>query len=114
MPANIVCPCGHTVKVPDEQVKTRIKCPVCGELLSTHSALPENESAVTSVPPLGHSSRTPSASVTSPKSANENSSESTANTMASGVHPDQHPAFTRKADSFLPGYRLRRSSPNHR
>lgn len=92
MSANIVCPCGHTVKVPDEQVKTRIKCPVCGELLSTHSTQPENESAGTSVPPLGHSPMTPPASVKLPKSANENSSEPTTNTMASDVPSTHEPS----------------------
>jgi hypothetical protein len=41
MPSNIECPCGHTVQVPDEMLKTRIKCPVCGELLAAESARPE-------------------------------------------------------------------------
>ena len=52
MPANIECPCGHTVRVPDELVKTRIKCPVCGELLSAKDSRPEAEpsSAVDSSP----------------------------------------------------------------
>lgn len=43
MPANIECPCGHTVCVPDELVNTRVKCPVCGELLSAADARPDKE-----------------------------------------------------------------------
>lgn len=43
MPANIECPCGHTVRVPDELVKTRVKCPVCGELLSAADARPDED-----------------------------------------------------------------------
>lgn len=42
MPANIECPCGHTVRVPDELTNTRIKCPVCGELLSATDARPDD------------------------------------------------------------------------
>lgn len=42
MPANIECPCGHTVRVPDELTNTRIKCPVCGELLSAVAAQPDD------------------------------------------------------------------------
>ena len=42
MPANIECPCGHTVRVPDGMLKTRIKCPVCGELLSAAAAQRES------------------------------------------------------------------------
>lgn len=38
MPSNIECPCGHTVRVPDDMLNTRVKCPVCGELLSSTSA----------------------------------------------------------------------------
>lgn len=38
MPSNIECPCGHTVRVPDDMLNTRVKCPVCGELLSSASA----------------------------------------------------------------------------
>jgi Na+-transporting methylmalonyl-CoA/oxaloacetate decarboxylase gamma subunit len=43
MPANIECPCGHTVRVPDDLVNTRIKCPVCGELLSVAAAQSDHE-----------------------------------------------------------------------
>jgi hypothetical protein len=42
MPANIECPCGHNVRLPDEFTNTRIKCPVCGELLSTATAQPDD------------------------------------------------------------------------
>lgn len=42
MPANIECPCGHTVRVPDDLTNTRIKCPVCGELLSAVAAQPDD------------------------------------------------------------------------
>jgi hypothetical protein len=34
MPVNIECPCGHSVRIPDEMANTRVKCPVCGELLT--------------------------------------------------------------------------------
>lgn len=44
MSSNIECPCGHTVRVPDELVNTRVKCTVCGELLSTAAARPVEES----------------------------------------------------------------------
>ena len=98
MPANIVCPCGHTVKIPDEQVKTRIRCPVCGELLSTNSALPENESAGTSVLPLGRPSRTPATSAPAPKSADEKSSEPKATTMDSDLPATRE--TSRPASSF--------------
>ena len=43
MPANVECPCGHTVRVPDELLNTRVKCPVCGELLSTAAARPDDD-----------------------------------------------------------------------
>ena len=34
MPVNIECPCGHSVRIPDEMANSRVKCPVCGELLT--------------------------------------------------------------------------------
>jgi hypothetical protein len=45
MPANVECPCGHTVRVHDELLNTRVKCPVCGELLSTAAARPDDDPA---------------------------------------------------------------------
>lgn len=44
MPLNIDCPCGHNVRIPDEMATGRVKCPVCGELLSVTSPQPEPES----------------------------------------------------------------------
>lgn len=84
MPANIECPCGHTVQVPDEMVKTRIKCPVCGELLAAESAQAEfeqsNDADSASVDP----SRNPAHAPATPKSASRETSEpkTTASTQA--------------------------------
>jgi len=80
MPANIECPCGHTVQVPDEMLKTRIKCPVCGELLAAESARPEVEQSSDAVPspvePLRGSDTSPAA----PRSARRETSGAKAKT----------------------------------
>ena len=49
MPLNIDCPCGHTVRIPDEMATGRVKCPVCGELLSVERVSPGSESASSAV-----------------------------------------------------------------
>lgn len=82
MPADIECPCGHTVRVPDELVKTRIKCPVCGELLSAESALSAvKPSAAPRSPPLDPSQDSDTAGETT-KSATRESSEPKATASA--------------------------------
>ncbi|MGZ0165008.1 MAG: hypothetical protein ACKVII_13885 [Planctomycetales bacterium] len=80
MPANIECPCGHTVQVPDEMLKTRIKCPVCGELLAAESARPEVQQSSDAVllpdEPLRGSDSSPAA----PRSARRETSGAKAKT----------------------------------
>lgn len=74
MPANIECPCGHTVQVPDEMVNTRIKCPVCGELLSADSARPEFEPSDDAEPSPVEPSRNPADSPVAARSTSRDSS----------------------------------------
>jgi len=95
MPANIECPCGHTVQVPDEMVQTRIKCPVCGELLSADVAQPEfeplNDADLSPVEPSQNPAGAPVASrsekreTSRPKPTSSDQTQSTANAGARKV-----------------------------
>jgi hypothetical protein len=68
MPANIECPCGHTVRVPDELTNTRIKCPVCGELLSAVAVQPDDSVwEATEQSPVDASKEPPDATTDSPQ-----------------------------------------------
>jgi hypothetical protein len=58
------------VRVPDELVNTRIKCPVCGELLSTDAARPDEEPPKQPDPaPVERSKTASDSSAKSPKPA---------------------------------------------
>lgn len=98
MPPNIECPCGHTVQVPDEMMNTRIKCPVCGELLSADAARSEFEQSNDADPlPVEPSQNTTHSPATS-RSTSRKPSESKGTT--SGQTPSTTNAGSRKVSSF--------------
>jgi len=98
MPANIECPCGHTVQVPDEMLKTRIKCPVCGELLAAQSARPEFEQSSDADSASTEPSRNP---VNSPATSTSTKREpSEPKTKTSEQTPSTTNAGSRKVSSF--------------
>ncbi len=108
MPANIECPCGHTVQVPDEMVNTRIKCPVCGELLTAESARPELEPSNAPVPSPVEPSQNPANSPASPRAAGRESSgakpkTSEPNRKASTTAPGNVSSFHGKGGFLFAG-----------
>ncbi|MFT5324211.1 MAG: hypothetical protein ACI8P0_002072 [Planctomycetaceae bacterium] len=98
MPANIECPCGHIVRVPDEMVNTRIKCPVCGELLAAESARPEVEQSNDADPEPAEPSRNPANSPATSRSTKREPSEP--KTKTSEQTPSTTNAVSRKVSSF--------------
>jgi hypothetical protein len=98
MPANIECPCGHTVQVPDEMVNTRIKCPVCGELLSAESAQPGDQQSSDPIPSQVEPSRSTADPQATSKSARREPSGP--KTTTSGKTQSTSTAASRTVSSF--------------
>jgi hypothetical protein len=98
MPANIECPCGHTVQVPDEMVNTRIKCPVCGELLSAESAQPGDQQSSDPIPSQVEPSRSTADPQATSKSARREPSGP--KTTTSGKTQSTSTAASRTVFSF--------------
>lgn len=52
MTVRIECPCGHSVQVPEALRNTRVKCPVCGELLSIEGIARESTASTAAESPV--------------------------------------------------------------